>query len=287
MKNLRLRIRALRTRLIVMLATSFFPSMLGVGLIKCFLLPRYLLRNARSWRRIARDTARLAGNRSAAARVFRHYEAQTDHVIWTTLAYEAWDATLRCHDFRDVEELRAAAARGKGLLLLGMHYGPMITAYALYRLGLNPAVLISQTNIPTLRPDMPRRFFSGQAIFRATYDGMVEAQRFLRRFVEMVIGGRPGLILNDLDFTSSAIPAKCLGGEFPVPVFPFKLALGHGIPTYAVWLSRLKGRGYKLNVKPLDFRNVEEGVAAYASVLDQAVADNPFSWAFTTVFGAP
>jgi len=57
---------------------------------------------------------------------------------------------------------------------------------------------------------------------------------------------------------------NCLGINYPIGVFPFKLALIHAFPVAIIWFSKIKGNGYKLNVKEICFSTIEEGVAIAA-----------------------
>jgi lauroyl/myristoyl acyltransferase len=201
-------------------------------------------------------------------------------VIWHTLAYNAWEATSKHYDLGGLDELLALTKQGKGLLLLGMHYGPRFTGYLLYRKGLHPAILAAGINIPAPDDAASGRLLPNEFLFRSAYDGIAQAKRSEKSFIRMMMNGRPGLIMNDENKRKNFVAVRCLGIDYPFATFPFKLALKHSFPVAVLWLSKLEGRGYKLNVREIHFGTVEEGAAQYGALLEQAVTADPFFWEF-------
>jgi hypothetical protein len=72
----------------------------------------------------------------------------------------------------------------------------------------------------------------------------------------------------------------CLDVDYPIGVFPFKLALRHSFPVAVVWFSKIEGRGFKLNVREIRFGAIEEGVTQYCALLEHVVRTDPFLWEY-------
>lgn len=284
MKTARLLARFLRKTWIVTVARLFGFSSFGIRLAAAPLLPSYLLQNIRLWPLAVRYSQLSAGKRNPVRAVLRYFIVQANQVVWTTLVYEAWNSVLKHQDFRGVQEIRAMAARGRGLLLLGMHYGPRITSYVLHREGLNPVALALRKNIPDVDQVAAKTLLPKEDVFRGTYDGFVEANGSEKSFVRLMRTGRPGLILNDMFVNRNVLAVRCLGADYPIAVFPFKLALKYAFPVAVVWFSRIAGRGFRLNVREISFSTVEDGITQYAALLEQMVATDPFPWQFGLTF---
>ncbi len=278
MRTERLLARYLRKVWILLLVRLSGFSIRGVRCVRALLVPWYLVRNVRRWRDVLGYIGYVRGAQQGVAALYRYYASHAEQVIWMTLAYEAWESALKHHDLRGVEDLRAMAARGRGLLVLGMHYGPRCAGYLLYRTGLGPAILVDRHNIPDLDGVSWKRLLPGDYVFRGTYDGIVQAGRSEKQFVRMLLARRPGLILNDLFADGNSRAVRCLGIDYPIGAFPFKLALRHALPVAVMWFSRIEGAGYRVNVRELRFATVDEGVGQYAAVLDQVVTTDPFLW---------
>jgi lauroyl/myristoyl acyltransferase len=206
------------------------------------------------------------------------HRAMADQIIWSTLIHNSWERNVKYNDFSNVATLRAIAGRGKGLLLLSMHYGPVFYGYSLSKMGLNPAILALKNNIPDIGGIPLQRLLANEYTFLGTYDGMVTAKRSEKLFTKMMMNGRPGMIMIDGMAKKNYIPTNCLGVDYHVGVFPFKLALTHSFPTAVIWFSKIKGKGYKLNVREICFDTVEEGVNQYAAFLDKVVRTDPYRW---------
>lgn len=277
---------SLQKRLIVLIVrfTSFSPP--GIRLVKSLLLPVYGIRNTPSWPLVVRYLKILLPEMSAVKSLFRYYWNQVDRIVWSTLGYNAWDRTLKYHDFSRVDDLRIMAGRGQGLLLLGLHNGPMFSGYLFHRRGLNPAILLAQANIPDIDRIPWKGLLTKEFTFRGTYDGMVTANHSERRFIKMMLAGRPGMMMMDVIEGINFLTAKCLGINYPIGIFPFKLALTHNFPVAVIWFSKIKGNGYQLNSREICFSTLEEGVAQYGSFLDQVVRADPFLWNYGPLYAS-
>ena len=259
-------------------------SLNGIRLVAILLLPLQLIENVRGWRPVIRYLKILAPARGPLAGLIRFYLAQADIRVWMMLIHDAWDTTLKYNDFSGVADLRAIAGRGQGLLVLGMHYGTVCGGYVLHRMGLNPAILAESQNIPDLDGLPLQGALSGDIVFRGTYDGMVAAKHSEKALVKMMISGRPGMILMDGFVKKNFRSAKCLGIDYPLGAFPFKLALTHAFPVAVLWFSKIKGQGYKLNVREIYFSTIEEGAAQYGALLDAVVRADPLRWQFAAPY---
>ena len=269
---------SLRNRAVVWIAGLFFFSIFGIGLVKVLLLPIEFVRCIRSLPRVVRYAKMLLPRQGAIKSLVLFHVAQADQAVWSALVHNAWNRTLKYNDFSAVDELRNIAGRDKGMLLLGMHYGAFFGGYVLYRSGLNPVILAAQVNIPGLDRFPFKKVLTNEYVFRGSYNGLVKAGQAERRFVGMVLAHRPGMIIMDGIAEANFLITNCLGIDYPIGIFPFKLALTQALPVVVMWFSKIKGKGYKLNIREINFSSIEEGVAQYAALLDQIVRADPFRW---------
>jgi len=269
---------SLENRVVVLAVRAFSYSINGITLVKSLLLLIYLVRNIRSWHGIVDYCTALLPADSPMRSLIRYHWALVDRIVWSTLGHNAWEHTVQYHDFSRVDDLRIIVSRGKGLLLLGTHYGPMCGGYVLAQEGLNPVILAAQNSIPDLASIPLRWLLTNEYIFRGTYDGMVAAHHSERQFVRMMLAGRPGMIMMDGIAERNSRAAHCLGMNYPIGIFPFKLAVRHAFPVVIMWFSKIPGNGYRLNVEEICFGTLEEGVAQYGAFLDRIVRADPFLW---------
>jgi len=280
--TVRLLIGFLRRRLKTLIVQIFFPSSFGISLVKAaFLL--HLIRNRHLPDAVAQYLKVMLPEQSKMQCLIRQHQIHADRMIWSILTYDAWDTAFRYHDLSEADHLRTIVARGNGLLLLGMHYGPMFTGYLLYRMGLNPVILSAKVNIPDIDGYPCSMLLPQEVIFRGSYDGILEARHSEKKFIRMMMSGRPGMIVID-SFRKEWLDERnyrttnCLGIDYPLAVFPFKLALKYSFPVAIVWLSKIKGRGYKLNVREIHFSTINEGVVQYCHLLDKVARSDPHEW---------
>ncbi len=286
MRAVRLLAGSLRSRAAVLIARLFSFSILGIRLITFLLLPVEIVRCMRSWPWVVRFGEMFLPGQSALGNLLRYHLAQSDQAAWSALVHNAWDHALKYNDFSSIDDIRRIVDRGKGMLLLGMHYGAFFGGYVLYQSGLNPAILANQVNVPDLPRAPLRKFLANEYVFRGSYDGIAKAGYGERRFVSMMLARRPGMIIIDGIAEANFILAKCLGVDYPIVIFPFKLAIAHDFPVAIMWFSKIKGKGYKLNIREITFSTVEEGAAQYAALLDQIVRADPFLWFYGPDFAS-
>ena len=253
-------------------------SIHGIRLIVWLLLPAHLVTNVRRWPDISTYARLLRPGERPVTAFVKYCWAQDEKSAWTCLVHSSWDHAARHCDFSGVDDLKAMAERGRGLLLLSMHYGPMLYGYILARSGLDFVTLVYEENVPHVDGAFVRQLLTKKDIFLGTHQGLLIANKSERRFVRRMLAGIPGVLLADLFADGNHLAVPCLDIEYPIGVFPFKLALRHAFPIAVVWLSRIEGYGYRLNVRELAFRTVEEGVARYASLLEHAVRSDPYLW---------
>jgi hypothetical protein len=278
MRNGRLLASSLRKRLIVLAARLSFFSMTGIRLVEAGLLPVALFRQRGRWGLHARYIRLLSPGADPRRHRIRFHRTLVDKTVWSTLIHNAWEGVLRHNDFSGADELVRIAAGGKGLLMLAMHYGPLCYGTLLQHSGLDPAILASRENIPGPGPRPLQRLLSQEFVFRSTHDGILPAYQSERRFVRMTASGRPGLIMLDVIGHGRVIHTPCLGADYPIGTFAFRLALEHGLPAALLWFTKIRGRGYRLNVRPIHFDTTEEGAAQYGALLDRIVREDPFLW---------
>jgi lauroyl/myristoyl acyltransferase len=214
----------------------------------------------------------------------KFYLARRDIDIWDNKIYESYQKSLKYNDLSSISELRSISENGKGLLILGFHYGPNCIGYTLHKSGIKLSILALPENIPLL-DEMPyKRLIPQEYIFRGSYDGMLPINHSEKRFLQLMLEGRCGILLNDTLVNPNSKYAKLLDHNFPVGVFPFKLAIKHSFPVVVIWYSKIRGKGYKLNVRRIEFNTIESGIAQYIEILEQIIRENPYLWFFGREF---
>lgn len=180
-----------------------------------------------------------------------------------------------------VEDLRAAAATGKGVVLASAHYGnPELAVQGLAPLGIRVFALTEPLQPPQLS-DLTHRLREAHGhIYRtASFDGVKEAIRRLR-------SGEIVAVLFDRDIQGTGIPVPFRGRLMRVPTGVIDLALRTGAIVFPAMVRRT-GR-YTLHAKlgpamPLTVtgdrdRDLRENLARLMAIFEQHLAADPGQW---------
>ena len=280
MKNIRLFIISFLKFFIV---KFFSKNLICIGFITCLLFPIFLIQNILSWK-LFYNLKRIIPNRGIRKHFIRYCLAQVDMFIWVTLIPNAYKKSLNHNDFTSIDDIRKILSRNKGLLLVGMHYGPMCIGYVLHQNGFNPAILSAPGNIPDLDKIPFNWLLPQDYIFRGEFEGILRHNHSEKRYINLLLAGRPGMIMIDGTMNNNIRHIKCLGVDFPIGVFSFKLSIKHSFPFVVIWFSKIKGGGYRLNLKELNFNTIEDGVSQYGALQDKIITKDPYRWHNLHVF---
>lgn len=276
--NLKFILSSLGKWLIVLLVRCGGSSMTVIRLTGLMLYPFYRLRVQKS-RSAALQYLQPVRPGEPERELLRQYACnKMDQALWAILYYNAREAIARHNDWRESAVLRQAALRGRGLIVLGFHYGPQCDGYLLNELGFHPLILASAIMIPHLSGGFGEKLLTNDIRFRGTYSGLLPARKSERAIVAGVRAGRTVLLLTDMILDGRNLPVTVLGAPYSIGTFAFKLALNGKHPLAVLWMSKIAGGGYRMHVRELQFTTVEEGVRQYAAIMDAIVTENPFQW---------
>ena len=262
----------------------FSSSLILIRFIVTLLFPPFLLVHIKSWNKDINYLRILNPEQSVFKSLILYYRAQIDLAVWQKLTFNSYHSTLKYNDFSQIDKLKNILIKGNGLLILGMHYGPMCSGYLLYQNGLDPAILATPNNIPDPRGNCYKKFLTNEYLFRGNYEGFFIANKSEKGFIQRMLDGFPGMIMIDPASGNNNLKSQCLGIDFPINIFPFKLALKYSFPVAVIWLSKIRRRGYRLNVDQIHFTTIEDGINQYGEILTKIVCEDPCLWHFGRYF---
>jgi hypothetical protein len=245
--------------------------------VVCY-FPLLILSEAKHWKKNTAFLRLIRPDRHPILNGLRFYYYQSRIAVWQKLIYDAFGKTFRHNDFSQVNELSQKMKEDNGLLLLGLHYGTMCSAFLLKQYNISPVILSLPGNIPDLSNTKNTERLSNDLLFKGTYEGFCFTGTEEKKFVEKMKEGQPGLIMSDVAPGNNRLSTPCLGVDYPINRFPFKLALHNAFPTWVIWFSTIKGKGFKLNVTELSFTTEQQGIEQYAAILSDVVKGNPYLW---------
>jgi len=245
--------------------------------IVCY-FPLLTLSEAKHWKKNTAFLRLIRPDQPPFLSWLKFYYHQSRIAVWQKLIYDAFSKTLRHNDFSKTDALLQKKDEGKGLLLLGLHYGTMCSAYLLNQYNLSPVILSLPGNIPDISNVKKPERLSNDLLFKGTYKGFCFTGTEEKKFIEKMKEGNPGMIMTDVAPGNNRITTPCLGIDYPINRFPFKLALHNAFPVWVIWFSAIKGKGFKLNATELSFTSEQQGIEQYAAVLSDVVNQNPYLW---------
>ncbi len=244
--------------------------------------------NFRRWKAVAafaRDTHSLPAWRY----VLRFFMQAGRDRVWAHAYYEGDSRLDRFVTVEDLPALRGAVEKGRGVLLLGAHYGPFITRLALYKHGTDVRQLIAADSIgqaEALSAVVLKPLRSRQLSFFLESERPLTAGKSEKEMARCLRAG--GVVHMMLDFPGvgpGSVPARILGLPVKFNGFPFRLALRYDIPLLFCFFEQAPRAGYRLRFVPLPpFSTPDEGAQAYALLLQQRLQEDPFLWRFLPYF---
>jgi lauroyl/myristoyl acyltransferase len=254
----------------------FGSSIREIAILRTSIFPLFILRDLMLLKGNMKSVKILTCEEHTWRALKKYYLIKSDMFIWQTIMYNDFESSQKFNDFDSFEVLKSLVSRNKGVLLLGMHYGPMCSGYSLYKLGFQPAILTA--NIKNMDGLLFKNLLANEYTFVNTYDGIAKSNFSEKRFVEMILEGRVGMMMIDFVMHQRSRNVACLGVDVPIGEFSFKLALKYSLPVAVVWFSKMLDRGYRLNIEEISFGSIEEGVSHYGRILNRIVSEDPCRW---------
>ena len=176
--------------------------------------------------------------------------------------------------------LRAALARGRGLILVTGHLGAFDYA------GQLVVLLSTRPLIPTLQTTSAGWIFEAVTALRSSWGGVVEpsSPRLLRRMISYLRkGGVIGLI-SDRDIQGNGRPVEFFGRPTTLPVGAVWMALETGAALVTFFCPR-EGDRYRLLIEEVPVertgdleRDIEVNLARLVAVFERAIRRYPDQW---------
>lgn len=209
--------------------------------------------------------------------------------VFTTLFYEAPDCLRQYISMQGHEALMEAAAHGKGLVILGAHYGPAVITDTLTQKGFDIRTVyatdwrafIEETSGRTLPGLMRNRW-----VFMADPARSFVAGRDERRILRHLnTGGAVVMTIDAPRDDAGGTITDFLGRELRLNHFPFKLALKYDVPVF-FYATEETHQGYVIDFNAVAFDSAEDGLAQYAAFFSDRIRRSPHLWRLLPKFCA-
>lgn len=237
----------------------------------------------KQWKAITRFARQTGSAIPGWLYILKYFIQKGSDQIWEIAFFEAPSALEKYFTIENNEMLEQAVKEGRGIVLLGAHYGPRLYRLFFWKMNLDFKALVSygtfrrqkDTSTLGIRPLVSRK-----ASFYRDNPLSLVAKQAEREFVHHLRKG--GVIAMYID-----VPRQQQGGVvteffgFPMRFnyFPFKLALRYNAPVFFCFFDKAKNGGYRLRFVPCgDFSTPDEGVKKYASFFQAQIATYPFMW---------
>jgi KDO2-lipid IV(A) lauroyltransferase len=180
-----------------------------------------------------------------------------------------------------LENLYAAQARGKGMLMLSAHFANWeVMPFAAREYGLKGAMVTRPTNNPYVS-----RWLGKQRSRYGMPEQIAKGAHGTRRIFSLLRKGECILMLVD-QRTSEGIPAPFFGREAMTTPAPASLAIKLGAVIVPIWNERLAGARFRLHVQPMieppDTGNPNRDVLALTAKInawvEARVRERPEQW---------
>lgn len=173
----------------------------------------------------------------------------------------------------------------KGALLLGAHFGPLITAYLLAERGLNVKAIFGNDWRPVLAHFNK---YGLAALKRRRWKFMNEcfclAGVHEKQILTHLKSGGIATMLMDVPQTApKGLPIEFLGTEVRLSLFPYKVGLKYEIPVFFYFVDSSPA-GFTLRLERATFSTAEEGAGKYADYFAQKILQKPHLWGSLPTF---
>jgi lauroyl/myristoyl acyltransferase len=179
--------------------------------------------------------------------------------------------------------MKEALARGKGAIVLGAHYGPVLCTYMLDRLHFDVKTLVDKRLVTHLHNagTLVLKPLRSKKIQFLNESGVVlvsrEEEKYLFDHVK-----KGGMVKMDIDYPGpprNAGTAPFLGISITPHLFPFRLALKYDIPVFFCFFNKNRYGAYIMNFIPSgEYSTPEEGFRRYLFRLQTQIEEYPFMW---------
>jgi len=215
----------------------------------------------------------------------RYILLTTRDILWANIIHDSpYDGLGEFVSVTGKEELQASVSEGRGVIVLGAHYGPPCYLYLLKRMcDLDVRLLVNSDTDKDIKGKASSRFplfKDKRACFLSKDTSCLVAGRNELSLVKHVKRGGTVLILNDiLASESSGMPVKFLDRDLSFNDFPFKMALRLDVPVFFCSLVGLGDGKYSLVLdRAGPFADQSNAMIAYVSFVEKLVRMNPYVW---------
>jgi lauroyl/myristoyl acyltransferase len=249
----------------------------------------FMLLRIDQWQAIKRFGRHTGNPLSALVYIVKYFVQQGKDGVWGYVFCEMPSLLDQYVITQNVESVKHALAGGKGAIIIGAHYGPLLHAFILHRMRFNVKALLAgkfETQLHSAGTLVLRPLRSATVMFLTDPGVVLVSQKDEKHLVEHVRKG--GVIITHIDYPG---PAKKVG---PVPffglpisphVFLFRLALKYDIPVFFSLFNNIRTRGYRMDFIPSgEFSTAEEGFRSYVSYLQAQIKEYPFMWGMIPYF---
>ena len=257
---------------------AFLLSILGTVIGLFFMLLRIS-----QWRAIKRFARHTGSPLPSLLYIVKYFVQQGKDGVWGYVFCEAPSVLDQYVTTHNVEALNHAHTKGKGIILLGAHYGPTLYLYMLYRMHFNVKALLDKGfvmhlhNVDTL---VVKPFRSKKVMFLNDSGVVIVSHEQEKHLVDHVKKG--GLVVMHIDLPAPGKKNETtpfFGLAICPHVFPFRLALKYDIPVFFCLFNNIKGGGYLLDfIRSGEFFTPEEGFREYIACLEAHINKYPFMW---------
>ncbi len=241
-----------------------------------------MLAKIRRWRCIMKFAGNIGSPLPGLLYVLRHFVQTGIDYLWGYLYYESGLKLDQYFTAENTEIMDEAYERGKGVIVLSAHYGPMVTTSMLNNRYGNIKRPVTSANFErwdrmsgyTIRPlrSKMHKFLSDPKL-------SIVAGKTEKEMVAHVKKG--GILFLHIDGSGPTRGDKTdfFGLSFSPHLFPFKLSLGHDVPVLFCSLEKKTDGGYQMRITRCNaFSSPREGYVRFISFLTNLIYTNPFSW---------
>ncbi len=263
---------------------AFLLNSLGIviGLLLAFL-------KIGQWSAIRRFARHSGSSLPALLYILKYFVQQGKDAVWGYVYCEAPFVLDQYVTTQDVEAVKYAIARGKGAIVLGAHYGPVLYTYMLNRMHFNVKALLAQAFVTQLHNAgtlVLNTIRSKKVIFFNDPGIVLVSKEDEKHFVEHVRKG--GVVVTNIDFPGPMGKGETVplfGLSIRPHAFPFRLALKYDIPVFFCLFHNIRRRGYRMDFIPSgEYATPEEGFRRYLSRLQAQIEEYPFMWSMIPRF---
>lgn len=245
--------------------------------------------NIDQWKAISRFAQHTGSRLPALLYIAKYFVQQGKDGVWGYVFCEAPSVLDQYITVQNLGAMKQALARGKGAIVLGAHYGPVLHTYMLHRMHFKVKTLFNKNFATQLRNagTLVLKPLRSKKILFLNESGVVLLSREEEKFLfDHVRNG--GVAKMDIDYPGPSRndgTAPFLGVSISPHLFPFRLALKYGIPVFFSFFSKNKHGTYTMNFIPSgEYSDPEEGFRRYLVRLQAQIEEYPFMWGLIPYF---